>query len=46
MLQVFITFGDKKPKNIFSYLALTFRDLLTLQTKGMKVKTYDGQEFF
>ena len=46
MLQIFITFGDKKPKNIFSYLAPTFKGLLTLQTKGMRVKTYDGQEFF
>lgn len=46
MLQIFVSFGNKKPKNIFSYLAPTLKDLLTLQTKGMKVKTYDGQEFF
>ena len=44
MLQVFITFGTKKPKNIFSYLAPTFEDLLTLQKHGIKIKTKDGKE--
>ena len=44
MLQVFITFGTKKPKNIFSYLAPTFEDLLTLQKHGMKIKIQDDKE--
>lgn len=45
MLQVFITFGEKKPKNLFSYLLPTFQDLLTLEKHGMSVQTYDGQTF-
>ena len=41
-----ITFGSKKPKNIYSYLAPTFEDLLALQEHGMKIKTQDGQNIF
>lgn len=40
-----ITCGEKKPKNIFSYLAPTLKELMTLQTEGMTVKSSNGETF-
>lgn len=45
-MQITVTCGEKKPKNIFSYLAPTLKDLLTLQIKGMSVKSSNGETFF
>lgn len=40
-----MTYGEKKPANIFSYLAPTIKSLVTLQEEGMIIKTSDLKIF-
>lgn len=45
LLQIFVTCGEKKPKNIFGYMAPTLKSLLTLQKCGMVVRTAQNESF-
>lgn len=43
LLQIFVTNTPKKPKDIYSFLAPTIRDILTLEDKGMNVYNMNGE---
>lgn len=45
LLQVFVTCGEKKPKNIFGYMAPTLKSLMTLQKCGMVITTAQNESF-
>lgn len=46
LLQIFITYGEKKPSNIWSYLAPTIEYAITLQKHGMQITTHSGETYF
>ncbi|KAG2228427.1 hypothetical protein INT48_006916, partial [Thamnidium elegans] len=43
LLQIFVTNTPKKPKDIYSFLAPTIRDILTLEDNGMNVYDINGE---